>query len=393
MSSSSLHPRPSSAPAPSLSASTEHLNISIQEQNVLDTLEDTDGIVNKLATKEYTFKSLLSSMTLCSLDSYANKRASVYSLKFRASNYFFSSQQQSPAHTALSTDSGQRIDTIDVKENTALRTNTTTAPLDSLYNDLNIQDANVTSSPTTLPDDRSNMGCSFRHNIFTTNAVKRCAGLPLSTPGARIKNTLQLVNGYNMLSETKRPPSSIFRTDDSQGTLLNDKQQGEADSIDFTTHEYYLWCVDQLVKVFVDSPLKSPEVITEIVLVGPLLQEDSYHNLLSYFITEFESSSSVDVNLLRSLVQLIECASYEYLVYKDLIKVATIISERLPKGDTNTNNYTYLLWALSRILDVMATDMVKDLDNNCDFQLISQLLINLKESNNLYVKNHHQNPK
>ncbi|KAF9131238.1 hypothetical protein BGX30_013187 [Mortierella sp. GBA39] len=148
------------------------------------------------------------------------------------------------------------------------------------------------------------------------------------------------------------------------------------------------WLVDQLIKAFSDDTINGSDAVAEIVLLGPVLDSDTYRSLLSCFIAKFENTTPLDVNLLQGLIQLVECASIGYLVDSDLVRIAAVLSKELAVTRNSTSDHaSHLTWALSRVLDVMVAGKVKDLNRERDHQLILQLLAGLKDSSNPYLRN------
>ncbi|KAF9091907.1 hypothetical protein BGX29_010712 [Mortierella sp. GBA35] len=69
------------------------------------------------------------------------------------------------------------------------------------------------------------------------------------------------------------------------------------------------WLVTKLVEDFAKDDLKGPTLISEAVILGPVLDRDIYRSLFSCFIAKFEKATILDVTLLQGFVQLIESAS------------------------------------------------------------------------------------
>ncbi|KAF9119339.1 hypothetical protein BGW39_000381, partial [Mortierella sp. 14UC] len=168
---------------------------------------------------------------------------------------------------------------------------------------------------------------------------------------------------------------------------MNVREREWADHVENIERYRIRSLVDQLVKAFARDQFKGSTTIAEIVLVGPVLDHEMYRNLLGCFISTFEKSTLLDLNLLQGLVQLVECASPEYLVDNDMVRIATVLSKELNVTHTGTSDHPlYLTWALSRVLDVMVAGKVKDLNRERDHQPILQLLASLKDSSNTYLK-------
>ncbi|KAF9310240.1 hypothetical protein BGZ91_007147, partial [Linnemannia elongata] len=225
---------------------------------------------------------------------------------------------------------------------------------------------------------------ALRLDIFPENVIKPTFKTELSKSYAHVDKTLQLVYCCSVLSKAQEqiPPTSD--SDFFQDSPLDDKEKEWVHLIDPDSRRQYQWLVEQLVKAFVDNPLKASDAVTEIVLVTPVLDRDTYRSLLSCFISKFEHTTAPDITLLQGLVQLVECTSSGYLVDADLVRIATVLSKDLPIINISTSNHPlHLTLSLGRVLDVMVAGEVKDLDRERDHQPMLQLLDGLKSSDNV----------
>ncbi|KAG0053947.1 hypothetical protein BGZ90_006086, partial [Linnemannia elongata] len=170
---------------------------------------------------------------------------------------------------------------------------------------------------------------SIRTDLFPKNIAKPTFKTDLPKPHARIDKTPQLVYCCSVLSKTPGKLQSTLDSDVFQDSPLDDEEKRWVQLIDPVVQERYRWLVEQLVKAFAANPLKASDAITEIVLVGPILDRDTYRSLLSCFISQFEQTAARDVTLLQGLVQLVEGAPSGYLVDDDLVRIATVLSKEL----------------------------------------------------------------
>ncbi|KAF9271709.1 hypothetical protein BGZ88_005712, partial [Linnemannia elongata] len=242
------------------------------------------------------------------------------------------------------------------------------------------------SVPTTqVPGPVANR--DLRMDIFPENIKKPIYRTDLPKPHARVDKTPQLVYCCNLLFKAQGSHSSTSDSDISQDSPLDDKEKEWVQLIDPVLQDQYRWLVERLVRAFAESPLKASGVVTEIVLVAPILDRDTYRSLLSCFISKFEQTTALDVTLLQGLVQLVECASSGYLVDDDLVRIATVLSKELSITHIGTSNHPlHLTLSLGRVLDVMLAGQVKDLNRERDHQPMLQLLNSLKESDNVVQK-------
>ncbi|OAQ28202.1 WD40 repeat-like protein [Linnemannia elongata AG-77] len=146
------------------------------------------------------------------------------------------------------------------------------------------------------------------------------------------------------------------------------------------------WLGTRMVDEFAKDVLKDSTEIAEIVLLGPVLDNETYRSLLSCTISAFEQSVLLNVDLLQGLVHLVQVAPPESLVSDDLVKILRVI--RICLQDTHQQSSLHpfhLTLALSRLLDVMAEHKVKDLNRVEDHEPLSGILSELKDSSDPYL--------
>ncbi|KAF9899234.1 hypothetical protein EC991_009275, partial [Linnemannia zychae] len=145
--------------------------------------------------------------------------------------------------------------------------------------------------------------------------------------------------------------------------------------------DHLRWLVARMVEVFIADTTKDSPKIAEIVVLGPVLQKESFRKLLSSFINDFDNTRILDVNLLRGLIALMRCARSGFLVSDDLIKILSILRVRLQGTHQQSTEYSYhLTLAVSTVLDVMADHKVQDLDRVAEQEPLSGVLSGLKDS-------------
>ncbi|KAF9087894.1 hypothetical protein BGX29_000557 [Mortierella sp. GBA35] len=227
---------------------------------------------------------------------------------------------------------------------------------------------------------------SLRLDIFPENVAAPVLVTELPKPHTRIEKTSQLVYCCSLLSKGQSSSSPNAGSDGSQSTPLDESQREWVQASESFEKNHVRWLIDQLVKSFAEDQLKGSTADAEIVLVGPILGRETYRSLLSCFISKFEQTTPLDLNILQGLVQLVEDASSGYLVDNDLVRIATVLYKELETTHNGTSDHPlFLTWALSRVLDVMVAGKVKDLDRDRDHQPMLQLLDDLKGSDNAYL--------
>ncbi|KAK3819073.1 MAG: hypothetical protein JOS17DRAFT_778114 [Linnemannia elongata] len=145
--------------------------------------------------------------------------------------------------------------------------------------------------------------------------------------------------------------------------------------------DHLRWLVTKVVQEFAKDDIKGPALIKEIVILGPVLDRDTYRSLLSCFITKFEGDTILDIALLQGLVQLVEYASPGYLVGDDLVRTLTALRQRLRETRKASSESTYqILIAICRLLDVMVNSSVKGVNRLEQHQPLVTALRELKDS-------------
>ncbi|KAF9910640.1 hypothetical protein EC991_005946 [Linnemannia zychae] len=111
-----------------------------------------------------------------------------------------------------------------------------------------------------------------------------------------------------------------------------------------------------------------------------------YRKLLNCVITEVETASLLDLTLVQGLVQLVESASSDYLEPDAFFRILIVLSTRLQSTRKQpTKHQYYLIWALSRMLDVMVEGKVKDLQR-VDQEPLLALFNQMKASEDPFLK-------
>ncbi|KAG0248201.1 hypothetical protein BGZ95_008163, partial [Linnemannia exigua] len=240
--------------------------------------------------------------------------------------------------------------------------------------------------PTIQVQASTNNLTPLTHKIFPKNVNPATIRTSLPMPRARIEQTTQLVHYYQLLSivHSSSPASDA---DELEVIPLDEAQQELVNFLSLAEQDHRCWIIEELVIAFIEDDFKDSTAIAEIVLLGPILERETYRSLLSCFISQFEQTKLLNVTLLAGLVQLIECASVGYLVDEDLVRIATVLFKELSLTQNSTSGHVLLLTlALGRVLDVMVAGKVKDLNRDRDHQPMLQLLDGLRASDNAYLK-------
>ncbi|KAF9337239.1 hypothetical protein BGZ91_009580, partial [Linnemannia elongata] len=307
-------PKGHSLPSPPSSANFERPEIAIEGQQVHFKLEHTaslgrvssqSGDISTAAQGKtaihFGSANLLSSLShrtardaatgdghgpsdFCDARSVSSGRLSKSGYRKRLSRIFKGDskvKETIPASAALSAPitlfgAGGRIQSVAPDHSTApvsLKLHSPADPVETSSTMLAAPDTQVRLSPTAEGP--------IRMDIFPGNAAKPTYRTDLPKPHARVDKTPQLVYCCSLLSKAQGSHSSTSASDASQNSPLDDEEKTWVQLIDPVLQDRYQWLVEQLVKAFAENPLKASDVVTEIVLVGPVLDRGTYRSLLS----------------------------------------------------------------------------------------------------------------
>ncbi|KAF9274777.1 hypothetical protein BGZ68_000371, partial [Mortierella alpina] len=214
-------------------------------------------------------------------------------------------------------------------------------------------------------------------NIFTQNLGRPSNVIKLQRPGERIDSTPQLVLCNRLLQQEF---SADMPVDKEHRDWIKSISQNQVEQ------DHIRWLQTRMIEEFAKDAVKGSSAVKEIVLLGPVLDREHYRNLLSCFITKFDQTTILDVDLLRGLVQLVQCGSAGCLVENDLVNIMSILRTCLQKTHQQSSEHLYhLTLALSRILDVMAKHEVKDVDRVEQHEPLAAILSSLGGSSDPFL--------
>ncbi|CAO3570158.1 unnamed protein product [Mortierella alpina] len=261
----------------------------------------------------------------------------------------------------------------------------------SAVSSLKVSSSETAPQPTSGPSE----ACS---HIFSENVVSPTTGITLLNPDVRIESTPQLASCIAVLQrntatslQSKGLETASCRTKkDSWNTSTNRGEQEWIKAIkrDPIKQEHLRWLGSRLVEEFVKNAVKDPVAISEVVLLGPVLDQAHYRKLLNCFIEELNKSVLLDVDLLQGLVQLVQCASPTSLDADDLVKILSTLKVRLGETHHQSSEHQYhLTLAVARLLDVMAEPayQVKDLPRVEEREPLAKVLAGLQGSSDPYL--------
>ncbi|KAF8944453.1 hypothetical protein BGZ47_004198 [Haplosporangium gracile] len=228
----------------------------------------------------------------------------------------------------------------------------------------------------------------LRSDVFPQNVNKPAFFIAQPIFGNRINSTPQLVLCIGLLprvdeatGQQENPTQAITSDTAAQFTWIKAMKQ------DPTEQDRLRWLGARMVDEFAKDASKDTTKITEIVLLGPVLENEHYRRLLSCTITAFEQAVIVDVILLQGLVQLVQTAPSGSLLPDDLVKILRILRVRLQDTHQQSSVHLFhLTLAVSRLLDVMAEHKVQDLNRAEEHVPLSEVLSDLRGSSDPFLR-------
>ncbi|KAF9148999.1 hypothetical protein BG015_009232, partial [Linnemannia schmuckeri] len=221
---------------------------------------------------------------------------------------------------------------------------------------------------------------------FPQNITAPVLPFALSPSGlSRLKATTQLAYCNNLLRAHLTSPSAA----ESIKAALTASQRASVNAIleDEEEQNRIRWLTTRVVEEFAADTLKTSATISEVLLLGPYLDQEHHRKLVNIFIDEFKNTALLDIDLLQGLVQLVQCAAPDYLLPDDLVKTLGILRVRLQDIHKQTAKHPYyLILALSGLLDAMVEGKVQDLSRVVDQEPLAALLDGLLSNSDPYLK-------
>ncbi|KAF9272215.1 hypothetical protein BGZ88_005072, partial [Linnemannia elongata] len=225
-----------------------------------------------------------------------------------------------------------------------------------------------------------------RLDVFSQNVNAPAVRIPLPALGARIDTTPQLALCIGLLAKVH---DDVDQQEDPSQDLSSDTAARlawvKAMRQDPTERKRLFWLGTRMVDEFAKDVFKDSTEIAEMVLIGPVMDKEYYHGLLSSMIVAFDQSVIFSLDLLQGLVQLVRSAP-KFLLSDDLVKILRLIRVRLQDTHQQSTVHSYhLTLAVSRMLEVMADHKVKDLIRVEEHEPLSGVLSSLSGSSDPYL--------
>ncbi|CAO3567870.1 unnamed protein product [Mortierella alpina] len=237
-----------------------------------------------------------------------------------------------------------------------------------------------------------------RIHVFSENVSRTTNGITLPSLDARIDRTSQLALCITLLA--KNTTSSLQSEGLEAASDLTGKTSRTV-SIDGAEQEWtkgmggksikqdhLRWLGSRIVEEFIKRAVKDPIAVSEVVLLGPIIDQALYRKLLNCFIEELNKSVLLDADLLQGLVQLVQCAAPTFLDADDFVKILGILRKRLTETHQQSSEHQYYLTlAVARLLGVMAEPVhqVKDLPRVEEREPLAKVLAGLQCSSDPYL--------
>ncbi|OAQ22518.1 hypothetical protein K457DRAFT_25987, partial [Linnemannia elongata AG-77] len=142
--------------------------------------------------------------------------------------------------------------------------------------------------------------------IFSQNVNPPVVFINLPEFGSRIDTTPQLAlcigllpKGCDLISQGDHPSQFLSSGNAAKIAWIKAMKQ------DLVEQERLRWLGARMVDEFAKDASKDSIEIAEMVLIGPVLDNEHFHRLLSCTITAFDQAVLLDVDLLQGLVQLV----------------------------------------------------------------------------------------
>ncbi|KAF9911306.1 WD_REPEATS_REGION domain-containing protein [Linnemannia zychae] len=226
--------------------------------------------------------------------------------------------------------------------------------------------------------------------VFNQNVNPPSVRVSLPKIRARIDSTPQLALCIGFINND----SDTIGTVDQQRDILQDMNPDttarlawiEAVKQDPIEQDHIRWLGARMVDEFAKGASKDSTAIAEMVLLGPVLDNETYRRLLEGFASALADSIVLDVDLLQGLVQLVQSNPSNSLLSTDLIKILRILRIRLQDTRQQSSEHLFhLTLAVSRVSDIMADHKAKGLNHVVEHEPLSRILVGLKGCSEPYL--------
>ncbi|KAF9347161.1 hypothetical protein BGX34_003343, partial [Mortierella sp. NVP85] len=213
--------------------------------------------------------------------------------------------------------------------------------------------------------------------IFSKNVPPPTAGFKLPEPDERLSSALQLVCCLSLLQDFHSP-------DDISDPAA--RQWLQAVMRDVDEQERLHTMATEIIRAFKRDEIKDAKIIAEVVCLAPVLNKDTFNDLLREFYSGIDGSGLLNYHQVEGLAQLIQGADPGHLSADDLVKILELLSTRLRDTHQQSTQYIHqLTMAVSHVLDAMTDTKVIGLDREKLHEPLSTYLKDLQESKDTYL--------
>ncbi|KAF9354086.1 hypothetical protein BGX34_011228 [Mortierella sp. NVP85] len=214
-------------------------------------------------------------------------------------------------------------------------------------------------------------------HIFPMNVQSPTMDVKLPEPDERLSSTPQLVCCLGLLQASQMPDITLDPVA---------YQWLQAVEKDIEEQERLHGMTTDIVRAYKRDEIKDAKIVTEVVYLAPILNKDTYRELLRELYSGIDQSGLLNVHQLEGIAQLIKDGGSGYLDADDLVKVLRLLSTRLKDTHQQSKQHMYqLTLAVSHVLDAMADTNVTDLDRKTLHGPLSSYLKELKSSSDPYL--------
>ena len=193
----------------------------------------------------------------------------------------------------------------------------------------------------------------------------------------RLNNTQQLVCCLSLLKAVHSPDIKL-------NPIAHDWLQVVEEDTDEKDRLHGM--VPDIIRVFKKEKIKDTKAVAEVVCLAPILNKDTFHDLLREFYSGIDHSGLLNIPQVEGLAQLIQDADLGHLSADDLVKILGLLSSRLMDTHQQSSQHMYqLTMAVSQVLDAMADTKVTDLDREKLHEPLSSYLSGLKKSSDPFL--------
>jgi len=230
------------------------------------------------------------------------------------------------------------------------------------------------------PDQCSNVSAAastFPSHIFAENIPLPTVKVKLPGPDERLDNTPQLVYCLGLLKVAQSADIKL------EPTALKWTQAVEKDKDE---QERLHGIATDVIRAFKREEIKDAKVVAEVVCLAPILDNNTFHDLLGEFYSGVDNSGLLKFQQLEGLAQLIQGADQGHLSSDDLVKILGLLSARLMDTHQQSSQHMYqLILAVSHVLDAMADTKVAGLNREKLHEPLSSYLSGLKKSSDPFL--------